>query len=76
MSAHFLFSDLFSFHSQSKVAAVPAAPQRLCPMPYQFRVHIVISNIITVAKAGAQLRAAVPHAGFMVRAFHHINPHE
>ena len=63
-----LLSDL-----HAKIAAVIAAPQRHASLPDQLRMQSGIADVITVAKAAAQLRAAVFCAGVMIRAFHHVH---
>ena len=50
-----------------------AAAQRLGSVPVELRVQTVVRNIVTVAEAGAQLRAAVLDAGVVIGAFRHID---
>ena len=63
-----LFHDL-----HAKVAAVIAAPQRFCSMPNKIRMQTGVADVVAVAKAAAQLRTSVCHAGVMIWTFHHIH---
>jgi len=63
-----LFHDL-----HAKVAAVIAAPQRFCSMPNELRMKTGVADVVAVAKAAAQLRTSVCHAGVMIWTFHHIH---
>ena len=48
---------IFDFHAE--IAAIVTAPQRFCSMPNELGVQTAIADVIAVAKAAAQLRAAV-----------------
>ena len=63
-----LFHDL-----HAKVAAVIAAPQRFCSMPNELRMKTGVADVVAVAKAAAQLRTSVCHAGVVIWTFHHIH---
>ena len=61
----------YGFHA--KIAAVIAAPQRFCSMPNELRMQPGIADVVAVAKAAAQLRAAIFCAGVVIGTFHHIH---
>ena len=63
-----LLSDL-----HAKIAAIIPAPQRHTSLPDQLRMQSGVADVIAVAKAAAQLRAAVFCTGVLIRAFHHIH---
>ena len=63
-----LLSDL-----HAKIAAVISTPQRHASLPDQLRMQPGIADVITVAKAAAQLRAAVFYAGVVIGTLHHIH---
>ena len=63
-----LLSDL-----HAKIAAVIAAPQRHASLPDQLLMQPGIADVITVAKATAQLRAAVFCTGVVIGTLHHIH---
>ena len=65
-------SPLF-FDLHSEIAAVIAAPQRFCSMPNELRMKTGVADVVAVAKAAAQLRTSVCHAGVMIWTFHHIH---
>ena len=61
---------------QTKIAAVAAPAERFRAAPQKPRMQAVIGDIVAVAEAGAQLRAAVLYAGVMVGALRHVDaPH-
>ena len=63
-----LLSDL-----HTEIAAVISAPQRHASLPDQLRMQPGIADVITVAKAAAQLLAAIFCAGVVIGALHHIH---
>ena len=63
-----LFYDL-----HAKVAAVVPAPQRHASLPNQLRMQPGVADVVTVAKAAAQLQVAVFCAGVVIGTFHHIH---
>ena len=67
-SASPLLSDL-----HAEIAAVISAPQRHASLPDQLRMQPGIADVITVAKAAAQLRAAIFCAGVVIGTLHHIH---
>ena len=67
-SASPLLSDL-----HAKIAAVIAAPQRHASLPDQLRMQPGIADVVAVAKAATQFRAAVFCAGVVIGALHHIH---
>ena len=67
-SASPLLSDL-----HAKIASVIAASQRHASLPDQLRMQPGIADVIAVAKAAAQLRAAVFCAGVVIGTLHHIH---
>ena len=68
------FIPVHLFHDfHTKVAAVIAAPQRFCSMPNEIRMQTGVADVVAVAKAAAQLRTSVCHAGVVIWTFHHIH---
>ena len=63
-----LLSDL-----HTEIAAIISAPQRHASLPDQLRMQPGIADVIAVAKAAAQLRAAVFCAGVVIGTLHHIH---
>ena len=58
----------YGFHA--KIAAVIAASQRHASLPDQLRMQPGIADVVAVAKAAAQLRAAVFCAGVVIGSLH------
>ena len=65
---HWAVSDL-----HAEITAVISTPQRHASLPDQLRMQPGIADVITVAKAAAQLRAAVFCAGVVIGTLHHIH---
>ena len=63
-----LLSDL-----HAEITAVISTPQRHASLPDQLRMQPGIADVITVAKAAAQLRAAIFCAGVVIGTLHHIH---
>ena len=63
-----LLSDL-----HAEITAVISTPQRHASLPDQLRMQPGIADVITVAKAAAQLLAAVFCAGVVIGTLHHIH---
>ena len=57
----------------AEIAAVISTPQRHASLPDQLWMQAGIADVITVAKAAAQLRAAVFCACVVIWTFHHIH---
>ena len=75
MSSFFnFFIPVHLFHDlHAKVAAVIAAPQRFCSIPNELRMQTGVADVVAVAKAAAQLRTSVCHAGVVIGTLHHIH---
>ena len=63
-----LLSDL-----HAEITAVISTPQRHASLPDQLRMQPGIADVVAVAKAAAQLRAAVFCAGVVIGTLHHIH---
>ena len=61
----------YGFHA--KIAAVISTPQRHASLPDQLRMQPGVADVVAVAKAAAQLRAAVFCAGVVIGTLHHIH---
>ena len=57
----------------AEIAAVISTPQRHASLPDQLRMQPGIADVVAVAKAAAQLRAAVFCAGVVIGTLHHIH---
>ena len=58
---------------QAEVAALIPAAERLCAVPDELRVQVVIGDVVAVAEAGAELRTAVFDTGVVIGALRHID---
>ena len=61
----------YGFHA--KIAAVISTHQRHASLPDQLRMQPGVADVVAVAKAAAQLRAAVFCAGVVIGTLHHIH---
>ena len=62
-------------YRQSKITAVSALSERLCPSPFELWMHMPVGLVIRAAKAGYNLRAAVFHTGILIGAGQHVEAH-
>ena len=61
--------------AEFKITERIPVPQGPGSLPGEPTMHVPVADIIRVAKAFHELRAAVAHTAVLIRAFHHVKAH-